>query len=105
LEEYYPTRVETGLIRQHAGELAEVVGTDCALIEYGSGVSRKSRLLIAAAKPAVYVPIDIARETLRTAADGLRQSFPTLPVVAVCADYSTPFELPALERYRPRRRV
>ena len=105
LPEYYPTRVETALMQGHAAALAQALGEDCALIEFGSGVSRKSRLLIAAARPAVYVPIDISRETLRAAAEGLRQSFADLPVVAVCADYSAPLELPRLAAYRPRRRA
>jgi dimethylhistidine N-methyltransferase len=105
LPEYYPTRTETALIQTHADAIAAAVGERCALIEFGSGVSRKSRLLIAAARPAVYVPIDISRETLRAAAEGLGQSFPELPVVAVCADYSQPFDLPDLGIYRPRRRV
>jgi dimethylhistidine N-methyltransferase len=105
LPEYYPTRVETALIQTHADAIAVALGERTALIEFGSGVSRKSRLLIAAARPAVYVPIDIARETLRLAAEGLHQSFPELPVVAVCADYSQPFELPDLTPYRPRRRA
>jgi dimethylhistidine N-methyltransferase len=105
LPEYYPTRVETALIHRHAGAIAAALGSRCALIEFGSGVSRKSRLLIAAAQPAVYVPIDIARETLRQAAEGLRHAFPELPVVAVCADYSQPFRLPEVAPYRSRRRV
>jgi dimethylhistidine N-methyltransferase len=105
LPEYYPTRVETALIQEHAAEIAAALGSRCALIEFGSGVSRKSRLLIEAARPAVYVPIDIARETLRSAAEGLRQSFPQLPVAAVCADYSSQFELPELAEYQPRRRA
>ena len=105
LPEYYPTRVETALIQAHAEAIAAALGERSALIEFGSGVSRKSRLLIAAARPAVYVPIDIARETLRQAAEGLRHTFPELPVVAVCADYSQPFELPDLTPYRPLRRI
>ena len=105
LPEYYPTRTETALIQANAGQMAARLGERCALIEFGSGVSRKSRLLIAAAEPAVYVPIDIACETLRTAAEGVNGIFPELPVVAVCTDYSLPFHLPALERFGPRRRV
>jgi dimethylhistidine N-methyltransferase len=105
LPEYYPTRTETALMQAHAGAMAARLGRRCALIEFGSGVSRKTRLLLAAAQPAVYVPIDIACETLRAAASGLRQAFPELPVVAVCADYSAAFELPSLDRFGARRRV
>jgi dimethylhistidine N-methyltransferase len=105
LPEYYPTRTELALMEAHAPAMAQCLGARCALIEFGSGVSRKSRLLIQATQPSVYVPIDIACETLRAAADGLHRSFPALPIVAVCADYSLAFELPELERYGARRRA
>jgi len=105
LPEYYPTRTELALTQQHASAMAARLGPHCALVEFGSGASRKSRLLIAAARPCVYVPIDISREALRGAADGLQRSFPELAIVAVCADYSMLSELPPLERYGARRRV
>ena len=105
LPQYYPTRVETALMQTHADDIAAALGEDCALIEFGSGASRKSRLLIAHARPAVYVAIDISRETLRAAAEEVQRSFPALPVVAVCADYSSALELPRLADYRPRRHV
>ncbi|MCC6533799.1 MAG: L-histidine N(alpha)-methyltransferase [Burkholderiales bacterium] len=105
LPEYYPTRTETALMQRHAPAMAACIGARSALIEFGSGVSRKSRMLIAATEPAVYVPIDIARETLHSAAASLESAFPRLPIVAICADYSQPFELPVLERFCPRRRT
>jgi dimethylhistidine N-methyltransferase len=105
LPEYYPTRTETKIMQTHAAAMAECLGRRCALIEFGSGVSRKTRLLLAATSPSVYVPIDIACETLRGAAASLEQEFPQLPIEAVCADYSSALELPPLARYGARRRV
>ncbi len=105
LEEYYPTRTETALMQRHGAEIAAHLGTNCALIEFGSGMSRKSQLLIAAAEPAVYVPVDISRETLRVAADTLVRVFPELRVVAICADYSAALKMPSLAAFAPRRRV
>jgi len=105
LEEYYPTRTETALMHRHSAEIAAHLGSNCALIEFGSGTSRKSQLLIAAAKPAVYVPIEISRETLRAAADSLVRVFPELRVVAICADYSAPLKMPSLAAFEPRQRV
>ena len=105
LEEYYPTRTETALMREHAAEMAEYVGSRCALIEFGSGMSRKSRILIGETRPAVYVPIDIAGETLREAAHALVRTNPQLNVVAICADYSAPFSMPALSEFAAQRRV
>lgn len=105
LPEYYPTRTELAMMEVHAPAIAERMGPRCALVEFGSGASRKSRLLIESARPCVYVPIDISREMLRSAAEGLHRGFPDLPIVAVSADYSMPFELPPLDRFGVRRRV
>lgn len=105
LQEYYPTRVETDLLERHAGDIAARLGPSTALIEFGSGASRKSRVLIEAARPAVYVPIDISGAALRAAAEGLQRDFPALPIVAVCADYSRPLALPDLNAFGSRRRV
>ena len=95
--EYYPTRTETAILADAAPEIAAFMGVGCRLIEFGSGASRKVRLLLASLdKPAAYVAIEISREALQHAADALAASFPGLPVVAVCADYMRPLELPDL---------
>jgi dimethylhistidine N-methyltransferase len=105
LPEYYPTRTEMAIMREHVGEMAERLGPDCLLIEYGSGSGRKTRVLIAALAPAAYLPIDIAREQLEHSAAGLQADFPGLQVLAVCADYSRPLVLPDVENTPARRRV
>lgn len=105
LEEYYPTRTELAMMEAHSSAMAACMGAGCALIEFGSGASRKSRLLIEASRPNVYVPIDISREMLRSSAEGLHRSFPELPILAVCADYSGAFDLPPLDRFGVDRRV
>ena len=95
--EYYLTRTEIAILETHAGDVAAHIGPHCRLIELGSGASRKVRILLEALdRPAAYVPLDISRERLREAADGLAADFPDLKVVAVCADYTRPFALPPL---------
>ena len=105
LPEYYLTRTETAMMEAHASAMAQRLGPRCALIEYGSGTSRKSRILIAALDPAAYVPIDIAAEQLRVSAAAIARAFQGLPVHAVCADYSRPFALPALAEAEVHRKV
>ena len=105
LPEYYPTRTEMAIMRAHVGEMAQRVGPDCLLIEYGSGSGRKTRVLIAALAPVSYMPIDIAREQLTRAAAELGREFPELQILAVCADYSRPLALPAVEGTPARRCV
>ncbi len=96
LEEYYPTRTEIGILRACADEIARRVGPDAELIELGGASSLKAEILLdALERPGAYVPIDISREHLRSAARRLRQERPALSIRAVCADYAQPFELPA----------
>jgi dimethylhistidine N-methyltransferase len=94
LPEYYPTRTELAIMREHAGAMVKFLGPDCQLIELGSGSSTKTRILIEQLQPPLYVPIDIAGEALRAAAAGLAQLFPWLNIIGVCADYTKPLKLP-----------
>src|SRR5882762_9738320 len=58
LPEYYPTRCELAILRAHAAEMMALIPADAALIEFGSGSSRKSRLMLDAAPAlAAYVPV------------------------------------------------
>jgi dimethylhistidine N-methyltransferase len=99
LPEYYPTRCELALTRAHLAAIARFAGRGSSpgvtLIEYGSGESAKSRLLIRAARPAAYVPVDISRDALAGAAGRLRREFPWLRIRAVHGDFSQPLKIPA----------
>lgn len=93
--EYYPTRTETALLRIQGPEIAEAVGPDRPVIEFGAGAADKARLLLAAlSRPRAYVPVDISREQLRDTAAAIARDHPRLEVAAVCADYTRPFPLP-----------
>jgi dimethylhistidine N-methyltransferase len=103
--EYYPTRAETALMTFHVRKMARRLGPHSAVIEFGSGSGRKTRILIDALDPVAYVPIDIAREQLRGTAAAFASEFPGLAVHAVCADYSRHLVLPQLAALKARRRV
>ena len=94
LKEYYPTRSELALTRAHLGEIARFAGRGAVLIEYGSGASVKSRLLIGALAPSAYVPVDISADALRGAAAALRRRFSRLDILAVHGDFSRPLGIP-----------
>jgi dimethylhistidine N-methyltransferase len=102
LPEYYPTRTEIGILRQHGHEMAELLGREALLIELGSGSSLKIRVLLEALRPAIYMPVDISKEHLLASARALADAFPGLAVHACCADYSGPFELPVDDHDHPR---
>ncbi|HEX7734666.1 MAG TPA: L-histidine N(alpha)-methyltransferase [Ktedonobacteraceae bacterium] len=104
-DEYYLTRTELGIMRERAREMAELLGPRCLLIEYGSGSSTKTRLLLDALQdPAGYVPIDISKGQLLASVGALAMVYPDLEVLPVCADYTKSFDLPA-PRKTPARRV
>lgn len=95
LQEYYPTRTELAIMRSHVGEMGETLGEDCLLVEFGSGSSLKTRVLLDHLQsPAGYVPIDISRAHLIAAARGLARRYPGLDIRPVCADYTSTFRLP-----------
>ncbi len=102
LPEYYLTRAELALTRKHLASIARFAGRGCELIEYGSGESLKTRLLIRALRPAAYLPVDISEAALRGAAARLSREFPWLEIAPVNGDFSRPLELP---RARARRVV
>ncbi|HSI00261.1 MAG TPA: L-histidine N(alpha)-methyltransferase [Reyranella sp.] len=96
LPEYYLTRTETQILRERAGEIGRRAGLGCALVEFGSGSSVKSRLLIEALPElAAYAPIDISRDHLDATAARLRRDYPALRVEPVCADFMGP--VPAID--------
>jgi L-histidine Nalpha-methyltransferase len=94
LPEYYPTRTELALLRAHAPAMAQCLGPNCLVVEYGSGSGVKTRLLLDALdRPAAYLPVDIAREHLERSAGELAAEYPGLKVLPVCADFTRPFAL------------
>jgi dimethylhistidine N-methyltransferase len=95
LPEYYPTRCELEILRARTPEIARLFAQRSALIEFGSGSSKKVRILLEAA-PAItaYVPVDISSEMLRQEAAELRRDHPGLAVLPVEADFTRPFALP-----------
>jgi dimethylhistidine N-methyltransferase len=95
LPEYYPTRTELAIMQRHAGAMAERLGRGRLLVEYGSGSSTKTRLLLdRLVEPAGYMPIDISRAALAASSRALAAAYPSLDVIPVCADYTESFELP-----------
>ncbi|MCY7338338.1 MAG: L-histidine N(alpha)-methyltransferase [Sphingomonas bacterium] len=95
LPSYYPTRVETALLTARMAEIAPLACHDCAIVEFGSGSSTKTPLLLDAMHPKAYVPIDISGEYLRDSAARVDAQFPRLPVHPVEADFTKQVELPS----------
>jgi uncharacterized SAM-dependent methyltransferase len=96
LDEYYLTRVETAILRRHAGEMAALCGEHVALLEYGAGAGIKSEILIDALKaPRMYAPIDIAADFLASMVERMRDRFPELATRPIITDFTADFDIPA----------
>ncbi|KHL26674.1 methyltransferase [Croceibacterium mercuriale] len=94
LPEYYPTRVERAILAERGPDFARLIQPGRTVVEFGSGSSTKTPLLLQAIAPAAYVPLDISGDFLRSSAAQLQQQFPALPVWPVEADFTAPVTLP-----------
>ena len=94
LPEYYPTRTETGILRDHAADIAALVGPARAVVEFGAGSATKTPILLHAVAPAAYVPIDISGDFLRHSSAGIASAFPGLPVFPLEGDFMHRLPLP-----------
>lgn len=94
LPEYYPTRTETEILAKYATDMTSSAPAGSSLIEFGSGSSRKTEILLAAMPELyAYVPIDISQSALDDATDRLAERFPGLRVLPVVGDFSQPLKL------------
>lgn len=95
LPEYYLTNTELGIMRDNIVEMVAMVGKQASLIEFGSGSSLKTRILLEhLSELAAYVPVDISREHLHASAQKIRDQFPHVDVLPVVADFTQTFALP-----------
>ncbi|MGH6741504.1 MAG: L-histidine N(alpha)-methyltransferase, partial [Bradyrhizobium sp.] len=94
--EYYPTSTELRILQDNAAAIAGLLPKGAALVEFGSGSARKTRIVLEAAKSSLgaYVPVDICASVVEAESVLLRQQFPEIPVFPVAADFSRPFVLP-----------
>jgi dimethylhistidine N-methyltransferase len=102
LAEYYPARTEIALLRRIAPEIAAHIPDGAALVEFGSGASVKTRIVLdAAPQAAVYVPIDISASALEMAARAIRADYPGVAVAPLRDDFTNALRLPEETEGRP----
>ena len=102
LPEYYPTRTEIGLLREAAPQIVRHIPPGAALVEFGSGASVKTRILLdAAPQVAIYVPIDISASALDSAARAIRADYPAIEVAPLRDDFTNALALPDAVAGRP----
>lgn len=90
LEEYYPTEAERSILQNRSPEIAAASAAD-TLVELGSGISDKSRVLLTAmwetGQLARYIPFDVSAGVVQTAAAELVEEYPGLAVHGVIGDF------------------
>lgn len=105
LDEYYPTRTEIGILTDNAADIADKLGSEVMLVEYGSGALDKVRILLDALQdPVSLCAIDISAEQLKAATEEVQAAYPQLDVMAVEADFTHAIDLPKPKR-KPSSRV
>jgi len=98
-DEYYPTRTELEIMESNAESIAHQIGDGVMLVEYGSGSSVKTKILLEALEePVAYVPVDISEDHLLRTAESLQLAYPHIDVLPVVADFTKPFTLPIAPR-------
>ncbi|MFC1932750.1 L-histidine N(alpha)-methyltransferase [Chloroflexota bacterium] len=106
LDEYYIPRTEVAIMEANIEEIVELLGSMVLLIEYGSGSSTKTCILLDHLHDlAAYMPIDICREQLLRVTEELVSAYPQLEVQPVCADFSGDLKLPIVNQSFHRRVV
>lgn len=96
LPEYYLTRVETAILEANASQMIAGATSDAALVEFGSGFSRKTEILLDRARDVgVYAPIDVSGHALEQARARLATRLPKLDVLPILGDFARPVALPA----------
>ncbi len=101
LEEYYPTRAEIEILSRHSGQIAQLTSGGRVLVEFGSGSSAKTPLLLDQMTAAAYIPIDISEWFLYESAARIRAKFPGLDVLPVAGDFTQRVFLPPEVKGKP----
>lgn len=92
LEEYYPTRSEAEILRNHTADILKRSGTDeLDIVDLGAGDGRKTNIVLEAALRQVqdvrYVPIDISEAAMKGLVESTRERFPKLTLRGIVGEY------------------
>ena len=93
LPEYYPTRTEAALFREHRVDIGAAMGTGRQFVDLGSGDCCKALAWLPFVNPRRYVAVDIAEAEIHRALTGMARDFPELELVGVVTDFSRRLDL------------
>ena len=103
LPEYYPTEKEISILKEHIGEICEIIGENSALIEYGGANLRKISIILDHCKGiSCYIPIDISTIYMQSSVNQLLKQYKQLTIMAISADFTKPIKIPDIEKFSRR---
>lgn len=93
LPEYYPTRTELAIFREHRVDIAEAVGKGRQFVDLGAGDCCKAEGWLPYVTPTRYVAVDIAGPEIARALDRLAPDFPEIEMLGVVTDFSRTLDI------------
>ena len=100
LEEYYPTRVERGIMDSKLAEITEAIAAVDVIVELGAGNCEKVRPLLDTVAPQQYRALDISVDFLEVALADLHHDYPAIDMQAIAADITQELSFPDLQDRR-----
>ena len=94
LPEYYPTRTERSILSRAMSEIATLIGPKRAIVEFGSGSSTKTPILLSEVSPLPMYQSTSRRNFSGESMAALSSAFPDLPIFPIEADFTGPLRLP-----------
>lgn len=101
LPEYYPTRTETALFREHRSEIADVIGKGRQFVDLGAGDCCKAEGWLPYVAPARYIAVDFAGPEIESALARMAPDFPEVEMIGVVADFTIGLPIDDLLDSRP----
>jgi dimethylhistidine N-methyltransferase len=97
LPEYYPTRIERGILSRHADAIIAAAHSDRSLplrlVELGAGTASKTCILLEAAlrlsDDVAYVPVDVCSNALELACQNVACALPEVRIQPIVRNYVT----------------
>jgi dimethylhistidine N-methyltransferase len=101
LPEYYPTRTEAAIFREHRGEIAAAIGSGRQFVDLGAGDCCKALAWLPFIEPARYIAVDIARAEIERSLAKMSPDFPEVEMIGVVTDFTNGLSLQDVLDPRP----
>lgn len=95
LPEYYPTRTELAIFREHRVSMAHAMGSGRQFVDLGAGDCCKAEGWLAFLAPSRYIAVDIAGHEIAKALARIAPDFPGIEMLGVVTDFSRELDIGA----------